>query len=93
MQSSEHLGVVIANVDRILDANDAFLKMIRYTREEMEQGLIDWRAITPPNSAAKDEIALEQLRLYGAAVPFEKEYVLRDGTSVPMLMGAIRLSE
>jgi PAS domain S-box-containing protein len=91
LQGSVHLGVVTANLDRIIDANDCFLRMIRYSREEMEAGLIDWRAMTPPDSLARDEVALQQLREYGASVPFEKEYILRDGTHLPMLMGGIRL--
>jgi PAS domain S-box-containing protein len=93
LQDSAHLGVVTANLDRVIDANDAFLNMIRYTREELEAGVIDWRAMTPPDSFARDQIALEQLRRYGASVPFEKEYILRDGTHLPMMMGAIRLRE
>jgi PAS domain S-box-containing protein len=93
LYGSEHLGVVTANVHRVLDANDAFLHMIKFSREELQEGRIDWRAMTPPDSLKIDEIALEQLRQYGASVPFEKEYVLRDGTRLPMLMGAVRLSE
>jgi PAS domain S-box-containing protein len=92
LQGSDHLGVLTANLDRVIDANDAFLRMIRYTREELEDGAIDWRAMTPPESAARDEIALQQLRQFGASVPFEKEYILRDGSRLPMLMGGIRIS-
>jgi PAS domain S-box-containing protein len=93
LHGSVHLGVVTANLDRVIDANDAFLRMIQFTREELELGLIDWRAMTPPDSFAKDQIALQQLREYGASVPFEKEYILRDGTHLPMLMGGIRLKQ
>lgn len=93
LQHSVHLGVLTANTDRIIDANEAFLRMIRYTREELEAGIIDWRGMTPADSFARDQIALEQLARYGAAVPFEKEYILRDGTRLPMMMGAIRLRE
>lgn len=93
LYSSEHLGVVTADMDHVIEANDAFLRMIKCTQQELEAGLIDWRAMTPPDSLAKDEIALDQLRQYGASVPFEKEYILRDGTRLPMMMGAIRLNE
>jgi PAS domain S-box-containing protein len=91
LYSSTHLGVVTANAYRILDANDAFLRMIQYSREEMLAGAIDWRAMTPPESFKFDEIALQQLLEHGASVPFEKEYILRDGSRLPMLMGEIRL--
>jgi PAS domain S-box-containing protein len=91
MQNSEYLGVVTANLHRILDANDAFLEMIGYSRAELDAGLIDWRAMTPPESRKLDDVALQQLMDQGASVPFEKEYLLRDGRRLPMLMGGIRL--
>jgi len=80
-------------MDHIIDANEAFLRMIKCTHEELEAGLIDWRAMTPADSLIKDEIALQQLREYGASVPFEKEYILKDGTRLPMMMGGIRLKQ
>lgn len=91
LYDSTHLGVLTANLDRILDANDAFLRMIKYSREEMLAGAIDWRAMTPPESKKLDDTALQQLIELGASVPFEKEYILRDGSRLPMLMGGIRL--
>jgi PAS domain S-box-containing protein len=91
LYDSNYLGVVTANRERVLDANDAFLQMIQYSREEMLSGTIDWRAMTPPESLKLDEIALQQLSQHAACIPFEKEYILRDGTRLPMLMGAIRL--
>jgi PAS domain S-box-containing protein len=91
LHASEHLGVLTATVARITDANDLFLKRVGYTREEMEAGLIDWRAMTPPEYASLDERGLEELRQFGACVPFEKELVLRNGTRLPILIGAVRL--
>lgn len=91
LHDSTYLGVVTANMDRILDANDSFLRMIGFSREEMQAGAIDWRAMTPPESRQFDDIALQQLIKHGAAVPFEKEFILRDGSRLPMLMGAVRL--
>jgi len=66
--------------------------MVGFTREEMEAGQIDWRAMTPPEFRALDERAVEQLRTQGACIPFEKELILRDGTRLPILIGAVRLS-
>lgn len=89
---SAHLGVAIANEGRIIDANDALLRMVDFSREEMKQGLIDWQALTPPEYLPLDLNAIEQIRQYGVCVPFEKEYVLRDGERFPFLIGAVRLS-
>jgi PAS domain S-box-containing protein len=92
LENSQHLGVVIATSSCITDANDAFLNMIGYSRQELEAGAINWRAMTPPEFSPLDERALAELRLFGTCVPAEKEYVLRDGTRLPILFGAVRIS-
>lgn len=92
LQASEHLGVLTATVEGVTDANDSFLRMVGFTREEMEAGLIDWRAMTPPEHRALDESGLEQMQTQGACIPFEKELILRDGTRLPILISGVRLS-
>ena len=89
LQASQHLGVLTGSGERITDANDAFLKMIGCTRQEMEAGQIDWRAMTPSEYTGLDNRCMEELRKYGACVPYEKEYVLRDGSRLPILIAAI----
>jgi PAS domain S-box-containing protein len=89
---SPYLGVAIADEDRVMDGNDAFLRMIGRTRAQLVEGKIDWRAITPERFRPLDGSAMEQLREFGACVPYEKEYLLPDGSSVPFLIGAVRLS-
>ena len=56
--------------------------------DELAAGRISIQAITPPEHAGRDQVALEQLRGTGAFQPFEKEYVHRDGRRVPVLVGA-----
>lgn len=90
---SSHLGVVIADDRRgVLQANDAFLRMVNYSREEMQAGRIDWWGMTPEESRELDIVAIQQLREYGVCVPYEKEYILRDGSRLPFMMGAVRLT-
>ncbi len=87
----ETTGVAIAycHMDgRVLDANDDYLRLIGFTREEIEAGEARWDLVTPPEWKQTDEAALEQLRLNGVCPPLEKEYVRRDGTRVPVLLGA-----
>lgn len=91
LHASDHLGVVTATGSEITHANDAYLKMIGYSRQEMEAGLIDWRGMTLPEYTAADERGIDELLKFGACVPFEKEYLLRDGTRLPVLVGAVRL--
>ena len=56
------LGVVVADEQRILEANDAYLDIIGYTREDLATGRIAWREITPPEWAGGDQDAVAQLR-------------------------------
>lgn len=90
---SSHLGVVIATPDRVVDANDAFLQMAGYSREELMEGQIDWRRITPPEFRPSDQKAIEQLQKFGVAVPYEKAFIRRDGSRVDFVVGAVRLSD
>jgi ActR/RegA family two-component response regulator/PAS domain-containing protein len=92
LYKSPYLGVAIANENQIIDANDALLRMTRYTREQLRAGEIDWFKMTPERFRHLDVNALEQLREYGACIPFEKEFNLPDGTTLPFLIGAVRLS-
>ncbi|MBI5640265.1 MAG: PAS domain S-box protein [Nitrospirae bacterium] len=80
---SNIVGVVIASPSGgVIEANDYYLRLIGYTREEFEQGMVDWRAITPPEWLPADEHAIEELRERGTCTPYEKEYLRRDGTRV-----------
>jgi PAS domain S-box-containing protein len=88
LREANVLGVLVASEEGIHEANDAFLDIIGYTRDDLESGRIHWRAITPPRWAARDDDALEQLRRTGTFRPYEKEYVHRDGHRVPVLLGA-----
>jgi PAS domain S-box-containing protein len=81
------VGVVTASPSGgIIQTNDYYLRVIGYTREEFEQGMIDWRAITPPEWLPADEHAIEELREHGTCTPYEKEYGRRDGTRVSVFL-------
>ena len=62
----------------IVQANDAFLDMVGYTREDLQNGFVNWREMTPPEFEHLDERSLEQLRNTGACKPFEKQYIRKD---------------
>ncbi len=84
---SNIIGVVIATADgKIIEANDYYLSLVGFTREEFESGKVDWRTITPPEWLSADEKAIKELRERGTCTPYEKEYVRRDGTRVPVLL-------
>jgi len=79
---------------RILEANDAFLRIVGYDREDLVSGRIRWTTdLTPPEWRDNDARAVEELKLTGTAQPFEKEYFRKDGSRVPVLIGVAMLEE
>jgi len=80
-------GVTFWNTQgRITEANAAFLNLVGYTRADLAAGLIDWRALTPPEYAEQDQHALKELAATGICKPFEKEYIRKDGQRVSVLL-------
>jgi PAS domain S-box-containing protein len=72
----------------IAEANDAFLTLLGYSRDDLAAGAIDWRRLTPPEFAERDEAAVRELLTTGAHRPFEKAYLARDGHPVPVLIAS-----
>jgi signal transduction histidine kinase len=66
--------------------------MVGLTREQLPAGQVHWSEITHDKHRALDLSAIEQLREFGTCVPYEKELLLPDGSSLPILIGAVRLS-
>src|SRR5262245_36762006 len=71
-----------------LDANDAFLRMIGYDRDDLAALRIRWTDMTPPEWREVTEEMTRKLKMHGQAGPFEKEYFRKDGSRVPVLLGA-----
>ena len=72
----------------LLDANDAFLAMLGYTRDEMRERVFRSEDLTPRELAEVDRAALAEVEARGLCTPYEKEYLHRDGRRVPVLVGA-----
>jgi PAS domain S-box-containing protein len=72
----------------ITQANDALLRLTGYTRDDLEAGRLRWSAMTPPEYAHLDERSLREMAAKGICTPFEKEYIRKDGTRVPIFIGA-----
>ena len=88
------LGIFIWNLQgSIVTANEAFLRMLQYDREDLASGCVRWTDLTPAEWRERDELAVTELKTTGTAQPFEKEYFRKDGGRVPVLIGAALFEE
>lgn len=86
--NSNMIGLLYWNKSgAITDANDTFLAMVGYTRQDLVQGQLDWQTMTPPEYRALDRAALEQMSERGACTPYEKEFIRKDGQRLAILIG------
>jgi PAS domain S-box-containing protein len=86
------IGIVTADVHgNILEANDAYLKMIGYSREELLQGAVRWLELTPPELRYLAEDAVTDLQKTGVTKPWETETFRKDGSRIPLLVGGAML--
>lgn len=89
---SNMLGIFFGDHSgNITGANDAFLKMIGYTREDVAAGRMLWTEMTPPEYRKLDEKALEALAASGVCEIYEKEFIRKDGSRVPIFLGLAML--
>jgi PAS domain S-box-containing protein len=86
-------GIAFWGGNRVTDANDALLRMLGYTREDLENGLLRQGRLTPPGFSDADTRATEETRIYGSCTPYEKEFLRKDGSRVPVLVGGARLGD
>jgi PAS domain S-box-containing protein len=86
---SDVIGIVIWDLDgRLLDANDAFLRMVQYDREDLKAGM-RWFDMTPPEWQEAHVLEeAKELEETGMMRAREKEYFRKDGSRVPVLIGA-----
>jgi PAS domain S-box-containing protein len=83
------LGIFIWNLEgAIVEANEAFLRMLQYDREDLVSGAVRWTDLTPAEWRERDDRAVTELKMTGTSQPFEKEYFRKDGSRVPVLLGA-----
>jgi PAS domain S-box-containing protein len=85
---SNIIGICIWSRDgRIIEANEAFLRIIQYDHDDLASGCIRWTDLTPVGWRRLDAQAMAALEANGVFQPIEKEYVRRDGLRVPVLVG------
>lgn len=75
-------------VGTVTHANDTFLELLGFTRDDLEHGRIDWKALTPPEYAEIDARKVAEMFATGFHTPYEKEYFRKDGSRVALLLGS-----
>ncbi|HLQ76353.1 MAG TPA: PAS domain S-box protein, partial [Terriglobia bacterium] len=82
------IGVLIWDIDgRIVEANDAFLRLVGYDHEDIVSGHMRWADMTPPEWLVTHEERLAERKATGIVRPYEKEYFRKDGSRVSVLTG------
>ena len=89
------IGIYIWDFEgRILEANDAFLRIVGYDRDDLRSGRLRWSDLTPSEWLDRDlERWLPELKKAGSLQPFEKEFLRQDGSHVPVMIGAACFEE
>jgi PAS domain S-box-containing protein len=88
------VGIIIWELDgRILEANDAFLQMLGYSREDLVSGYLNRADMTPAEWRDRDAHTVAELKQRGTVQPFEKEYFRKDGSRVPVLLGGVTFEQ
>ncbi|RUL78820.1 trifunctional serine/threonine-protein kinase/ATP-binding protein/sensor histidine kinase [Dyella choica] len=92
---SNIVGIFIADIDgRITEANDAFLRIVGYDRDDLVSRRMRWPDMTPPAWRERNQKEwLPELLKAGTLQPYEKEYFRKDGSRVPVLVGVALLDE
>jgi PAS domain S-box-containing protein len=86
------IGIVIWEREgRIIEANDAFLRIVGYGHDDLVSDRVRWTDLTPTEWREADDKALAKLAATGVFEPFEKEYFREDGSRVPVLVGGALL--
>ena len=92
VMETEAVGVLFFQDDgTLVDTNDAFLKMSGYTRQQVERSELSWQGMTPPDWLEISQRQFETLEETGKIGPYEKEYVLADGSRRWILFAGRRI--
>jgi PAS domain S-box-containing protein len=91
---SNIIGIFVWDFEgRVLEANDEFLRMVSYDREDLVSGRIRWADLMPPDWRDRNNARIGQQKGGGRFEPSEKEYTRKDGSRVPVLIGGATFEE
>jgi PAS domain S-box-containing protein len=86
---SSMVGITFSNSkQQIVEANEKFLSIIQYTKEDIKNSTLQWSHLTPDEYLDLDKKAVVEFMQKGFISPYEKEYIRKDGTRIPVLIAA-----
>jgi two-component system CheB/CheR fusion protein len=90
----ETVGIVFYKIGgEITSANNAFLKMTGYSREDLTAGKIQWDSLTPQAGMERARQGMDEIRDFGSTIPYEREFVKKDGTTAWALFAVWKIAE
>lgn len=93
-QKSNFIGIYqYLNTGEVIGANDTFLQMLGYSNQELDDKNLNWIKLTPTEFAIKDQKAIEEINEKGICIPYEKEFIKKDGSKIPVLVSASAYGE
>jgi PAS domain S-box-containing protein len=97
LQEANIAGIGIITFDlstgALIDANESFLAMTGYTREQVTSRSLTWRTMTPPEYVKVSEEQLKSLAETGRIGPYEKDYIRADGSRARMLFSGAAVAD
>lgn len=91
---SNLIGVFISDfAGNFLDANDAFLNLLGYTKDELLMGVMQRDDLTPPEFHYLSQNAVKAMQEADASDVYEKEYFHKSGRRIPVLVAVKRIQQ
>jgi PAS domain S-box-containing protein len=91
---TDAVGVIFFDYSgTVVDANQVFINMTGYSRAEINARAVTWRTMTPSEWVTASEEQMEKLAQTGRIGPYEKEYILKDGSRRWMLFAGRDLGD
>jgi PAS domain S-box-containing protein len=85
------VGIMMVDEETVLEANSAFLDMVGFSRDDLRAGRVRWTDMTPPTWEAAEDRAWKEVTGTGVIRPYEKEFIRKDGSVVPVILAATML--
>jgi len=90
LYEAPHIGIALTDMQgRFLQFNEAFLRICGYSAAELRA--LDYWTLTPRRYEALEAEQIAALTRTGHYGPYEKEYVRKDGSLVPLQLNGVLL--